>query len=144
MIKNIVINFPDMNLERIYRFEAVRGDSIVFNFIIDGVDLTNWQIRGEIYDLNTSCRMASANVPDAGSGPGIVVTDAVNGKFTASLVAGATGTFQQYGDVEFELTDPNGAKHTIMQQLITFLSERIVWDAADQGQTNDPGQNPLF
>lgn len=144
MIHNLVLNFPNINLTKIYNLTEVRGDTVVFNFILDGVDLTGWQIRGEMYDLNTSVRMCTANVPDAGSAPAIVVTDLVGGVFTATVGAGLTGTFQKYGQVEFEITSPAGAKYTIFNQLITFLNERIIWDAADQGVSNDPGVNPLF
>lgn len=144
MIHTFVLNFPNINLTKIYNLTEVRGDTITFNFTVDGVDLTGYQIRGEVYDLNTSIRMCTSNVPDAGSAPAIVVSDLVGGVFSATVGAGLTGTFQKYGQVEFELTSPAGAKYTIFSQLIMFLNERIIWDAADQGVTEISGGNPLF
>lgn len=144
MIHDIVLSFPNIKLDRIYNFIEVKGDSILFNFTIDGVDLTNWEIRGEVYDLNTSIRLASSNVDGVGSAPEIVVTDAINGKFTATIAHGATGTFQKYGQVEFNIIDSSDHKYTIMQQLITFNNERIIWENEAQGVVEDPGVNPLF
>ena len=144
MIHDIVLAFPEVSLEKNFNFLEVKGDSIVFNFIIDGVDLTGWQVKGELYDLNTSIRMANENVLGVGSHPEIVMTSAKDGKFTATVAHGATGTFQKYGQVEFCLVDPLDHKYTIMQQLVTFNNERIIWDDESKGVVEDPGVNPLF
>lgn len=140
MIHDIVLQL-NPNLDKLFHFTEVNGDTIVFNFTIDGVDLTGWEIRGEVYDLNTSIRLANTNA-GGGSAPNIDDSEAADGKFTATVDAGATGTFQKYGQVEFTLTNPQGHKFTIMQQLITFSFERIIWTNPGDGVTE--GQNPLF
>lgn len=143
MIHNIVLSFPNINLQNILKFQETRGDAIVYNFIVDGLDLTNCQIRGEIYDLNTSVKMANA-LGGALSAPEIVVTDAVNGKFTATCHTGLTATFQPFGQVEFTITDGSGNKWTILQQPIAFTFERIIWSDETQNRVADTGQDPLF
>lgn len=132
-------------LEKVYDFYEVRGDTIVFNFHIDGLDLSNYAIRGEVYDLNVSNRMANS-LADPKSAPEIIVTDAINGKFTATVTAGLTSVMQTYGQVEFEVTSPNGAKFTIMQQPIRLVPQRIIWQSETQAilENNETGENDLF
>lgn len=143
MIVNCVLLWPNINLEKQYNFKAVLGDTIVWNIQIVGLDLTNMAIRGELYDLNTSNRMANA-LGGAESAPEIVVTDAVNGKFTATTFAGLTSTMQLYSQVEFSVTDATGAQTTIMQQAVTFSPARIIWQNEAEGVYNDTGEDPLF
>jgi acyl-CoA reductase-like NAD-dependent aldehyde dehydrogenase len=150
MIHNIVLSYPNINLECIYHFREVMGDAIIYNFTVDGLDLTGATIRGEVYDLNTSIRMVNdPTLTLPGVSPQIVVTDAKNGKFTATVATGQTATMQQYGCVEFSVWDAHGNKFTLMQQAIAFTFERIVWNTENQnvqGNYDDEGtgEDPLF
>ena len=144
MIFTCILLWPNINLEKIYNFKSVEGDTIQWNFQIVGLDLTNYAIRGEVYDLNTSIRMANT-LGGAQSAPEIVVTDALNGKFTATVSAGATASMQKYAQVEFEITSNSGVKTTIMQQAIAFTFPRIIWTTETQNlNDNGDGENPLF
>jgi hypothetical protein len=136
-------------LEKIFDFYEVRNDTIVWNFKINGLDLTNYEIRGELYDLNVSNLMAN-DLAGPVSAPQIVVTDtgSVSGiaKFTATIAAGLTSAMQPYSQVEFQLTSPTGAVYTIMQQPIHFQFQRIVWtnEASEVAEEEVDGQDPLF
>jgi hypothetical protein len=143
MVINKVLNFANINLEEVMNIHTVLGDSIVFNFVLYGIDITHCAIRGEVYDLNTSLRMANS-LGGAQSAPEIVVTDGPNGKFTATLATGLTSTFQAYGAIEFRVVDPSGLQTTIFQQAIHLSPQRIIWNIEDQGVNADTGQNPLF
>jgi hypothetical protein len=143
----INLQYPvDKNqLEKIFDFYVVKGDTIIFHFHINGIDLTNYAIRGEVYDLNVSNRMANTlGFPQ--SAPEIVVDDAVNGRFTATVAAGLTSVMQIYGQVEFEITSASGVKSTIMQQPIRFVPERVIWENERQAiiEGDTEGENPLF
>lgn len=138
-------------LEKIWDFYEVVGDTIVYNFKINDFpyDLSECAVRGEIYDLNVSNRMAN----DFGgpySAPEIIVTKSGPGivSFTATCAAGLTYTMQPYAQVEFEITTPNGAKFTIMQQPIHFQYDRIIWNNERQdvieSEDEGIGENPLF
>src|SRR5579863_10649955 len=89
-------------LEKIYDFYEVRSNSIIWHFHIGGLDLTNWQIRGEVYDLNTSILMASENAGPL-SAPEITIDNAAEGRFTATVAPDLTACMQPYGQVEFQL-----------------------------------------
>jgi hypothetical protein len=143
VLPNIVILWPNINLEKIYNWKSTLGDAIIFNFQIAGLDLTGYQIRGEIYDLNTSVRLADS-LGGPISAPEIIVTDATNGKFTAHVATGLTATMQKYSQVEFSLIDPDGNKTTIIQQAIWLHPERIIWASESQGVTTDTNEMPLF
>jgi hypothetical protein len=144
-IWNIVVALDIGYVERNYHLYCVRGDTLTFNFTVDNVDLTGWEIRAEVYDLNTAIRLCSSNVPQAQSNSGIIITSESAGLFTVTVPQGATATFQQYGQIEVTLTDPNGAKYTIFQQAITFQFERIIWNGVEQQVSEgDETNNPLF
>ena len=145
MINNVILAWPvdTLQLNKIRNFREVMGDAIIYNFTIDGLDLTGCAIRGEIYDLNTSIRMAN-DIAVPISSPEIVVTDEAKGMFTATVTTGLTSIMQNYADVEFEVTLPSGAKFTILQQPIHFTFERIVWLNENQNITNNSNENPLF
>lgn len=147
MEHNINLQWPvDLwQMEKVYDFSEVRGDTIIFNFHINGLDLTNFSIRGEVYDLNVSNRMAN-DLAIPKSAPEIIITDAVNGKFTATVTAGLTSVMQTFGQVEFEVTSPTGVKSTIMQQPIHLAPQRIIWQSETQAilENNQTGENDLF
>lgn len=151
MILTCTLLWPNINLEKIYNFRCVKADAIIFNFKIVGVNLTNYAIRGEVYDLNTSIRLANT-LGGAASAPEIVVTYTSDeySTFTATVASGLTATMQPYGQVEFSFVDNNGNgnKTTILQQSISFWNERIIWLNETQGVNEDDteyyGQNPLF
>ena len=145
MIYDINLAWPvdPYQLKKIREFQEVMGDTIVYNFTLDGLDLTNCQIRGELYDLNTSIRLVN-DLASPISAPEIVVTDAANGKFTATVTAGLTAVMQNYANVEFDITLANGQRFTILQQPIHFTFERIVWGPENQNITNNSNENPLF
>lgn len=132
-------------LEKIYDFYEVRGNTIIWHFHIDGLDLTNWQIRGELYDLNTSIKMASENAGPI-SAPEITVDDAVNGRFTATVAIYLTAAMQKFAQVEFQLTSPSGQQFTILQQAVRLVPQRIIWtnEAQESVVEEDDGENPLF
>jgi len=143
----INLQYPvDKNqLEKIFDFYSVKGDTLTFHFHINGIDLTDYAIRGEFYDLNVSNRMANTyGFPQ--SAPEIVMDDAPNGKFTAVIAAGLTSAMQLYCQVEFNITSPSGVKSTIMQQEFNLKNERVIWQNEAQAilEDNQTGQNPLF
>lgn len=134
-------------LEKVQDFYEVMGDTIVYHFHINGLDLTNYSVRGEVYDLNVSNRMAnSLAVPQ--SAPEIVMgtCNALGSRFTATITAGLTLTMQPYAQVEFEVTSPTGVKSTIMQQPIHFQNARIIWTSEQQEilEDNEDSEDPLF
>ena len=128
MIHKFVMQWPEYNLDVVTHLKEVKGDAMVFDFIIDGLDLTNWGVRAEVYDLNTAIRLA--NHVAGGSAPEILMLDDVSaaGHFQIHVATGATSTFQQFGQIEVELTDPDGNKFTIFQQEIWFANERVFWN----------------
>ena len=131
MVHDIVLSWPDLYLYPIMNFHETMGDAIIYNFTVDGFDLTDCLIRGELYDLNTSIKISN-HLVGSESAPDIIVTDLLKGKFTATIHTGLTATMQQYSQVEFSIWDRHGNKFTIMQQPVRFTFERII------------GQNPLF
>lgn len=149
MIYNINILWPNINLEKIYDWRAVMGDSIYWNFTIYGINLTNYAIRGEMYDLNVSNRMANVE-GGSESAPEIVVTYASDeySSFTAHLAAGLSAAMQPFTQVEFSITSPIGDKYTLMQQPIAMSFERIIWSSETQPvfeqDDEDDGEDPLF
>lgn len=134
-------------LEKIDDFYEVMGDTIVYNFHINGIDLTDYAVRGELYDLNVSNRMANSMAVPV-SAPEIVmgVCNSLGSRFTATCAAGLTLTMQPYAQVEFEVTSPTGAKFTIMQQAIHFQNARIIWNSEQQAilEDNEDAEDPLF
>lgn len=136
-----------LQLEKVFDFYEVMGDTIVYHFHVNGIDLTDYAVRGEVYDLNVSNRMANSQaVPE--SAPEIVMgtCNALGSRFTATVAAGLTLTMQPYAQVEFEVTSPTGAKSTIMQQAIHFQNARIIWTSEQQAilEDNEDSEDPLF
>src|SRR5271166_4020272 len=133
MIANCNLLWPNINLEKIYNFHAVMGDAIYWNFTIYGLDLTDYAIRGEMYDLNVSNRMANV-LGGSESAPEIVLTyaSAEYSSFTAHLAAGLSAAMQPYTQIEFSITSPTGDKYTLMQQPIKMTFERIIWNKETQ------------
>ena len=131
MIHNIALAWPNYNLDVIFNLKEVKGDSIIFNVVIDGLDLTGYKIRAELYDLNKSIKLA--NTLAGGSDSQIVLLEPPSGtgKFKVIVPSGATGTCQKYGMIEIELEDTNGSLFTVLQQQITFVNERIIWDTPE-------------
>lgn len=133
-------------LEKIYDFYEVRADAIIYHIKILGFNLTDCAIRGEIYDLNVSNRLAS-ELGGPISAPEIVINHASDeySEFTATCDAGLTATMQPYAQVEFSITDANGNKYTIMQQPIHFNYQRIIWTEESQNNSEESdGEDPLF
>lgn len=149
MIWNINILWPNINLEKIYDFRGVMGDAIYWNFTIYGINLTNYAIRGEMYDLNVSNRMANVE-GGSESAPEIVVTYASDeySSFTAHLASGLSAAMQPFCQIEFSITSPTGDKYTLMQQPIALSFERIIWDSETEPvfeqDDEDDGEDPLF
>lgn len=143
----VTILWPNINLEKIYNFHAVMGDSLEWNITVVGLDLTGYAIRGEVYDLNTSIRMANTE-GGAQSAPEIVLTyaSAEYSCFTATVQSNVTNGMQKYAQVEFEITDSTGkVKTTILQQAISYTFPRIIWAEETQNlNDNGDGENPLF
>ena len=133
MIHNIVMLWPDINLDLDLKLKETKGDAIILNVIVDTLDLTGWEIRCEVYDLNKSIKLSS--VGPSGYVPTITVESAPSGmgKFQVIVPAGSTGTFQQFGQIEIELTDPNGNLFTLLNQQIWFVNERIIWTNPETG-----------
>jgi hypothetical protein len=127
MIHNIVLPWPIINLDSDLNLKETKGDSIIFNVTIDALDLTGWKIFCEVYDLNTSIKLASAG--PSGYVPTITLESPPSGmgKFQIVVPHGSTGTFQQFGQIEVELMDPDGNLFTIINQQIWFVNERIIW-----------------
>jgi len=128
MIHNIVMEWPNYNLDVIMALEEVKGDSIVFNVLIDGLDLTGYKIRAELYDLNMSVKLATLNSGGADDQILIHTGPSAMGSFVVNIPYGATGTAQKYAMIEIELEDTHGSHFTIVQQQILFINERIVWN----------------
>lgn len=129
MIHKYVLSWPEINVDRILRIQEIKGDTIIFDITIDGLDVTNGIIRAELYDLNTSVKMI--NVVPSGVIPLItILSDAPSGstRFQATVPWGATGTFQKFGQIEIEIEDIDGNRFTIFQQQIKFINERVVWN----------------
>jgi hypothetical protein len=142
----VTILWPNINLEKVYNFRAVLSDTLEWNVTIVGLNLTNWAIRGECYDLNVSNRMANVE-GGAQSAPEIVVTFASDeySCFTAVIGQGGTSGMQPYAQIEFQLTSPIGQQTTIMQQPIAFSFERILWQNEAQNlNAEGDGEDPLF
>lgn len=143
---NLAWPVDSLQMAKIWNFHEVMGDAIIFHFSIN-TDVTDWALRGEIYDLNTSIRLAN-ELGGSRSAPEIVVTDTVNGVFTVTCHTGLTATMQQYAQVEFAGWDASGNKFTIMQQPIRFTFERIIWTSENEPvfeqDDEDDGEDPLF
>jgi hypothetical protein len=150
---NCVLTYPNINLEKIYNFKVVQGDTIVWHIKIVGLNLTGYAIRGELYDLNMATRMVnSLGGPDS-SAPEIVLNHADDeySEFTATVESGLTYGMQPYAQIEFAIgptTTDTGFATTIMQQSIVIGTKRIIWDTEAQAVNEDDGQfygeNPLF
>ena len=144
-IQPIKILWPKFNLEKTYSFHCVMGDTIVWTFVIVGLNLTGYAIRGELYDLNTSIRMAN-DVAGSISAPEIVITEASDeySIFTATVDVGLTATMQQYSQIEFAIwQDYSGPKTTIFQQPIRFTFERIIWTKENEPVFEQDNQDNL-
>lgn len=146
---NVTLLWPNINLEKKHNFRAVRADAIIWTFTIVGLNLTDYAIRGELYDLNISNRMAN-ELGGAESAPEIVLVSASDdfSVFTATIVTNLTAAMQKYSEVEFTIVDPNGNKTTIMQDQVEMNYQRIIWENETQGVYGDDnendGEDPLF
>jgi hypothetical protein len=136
-----------LQLEKVFDFYEVMGDTIVYHFHINGIDLTDYSIRGEVYDLNVSNRMANyLSVPQSAPEITMGTCNSLGSRFTATCSAELTLTMQPYAQVEFEVTSPTGVKSTIMQQAIQFQNSRIIWTSEQQAilENNEDSEDPLF
>ena len=123
------MEWPNYNRDVIMALEEVKGDSIVFNVMIDGLDLTGYKIRAELYDLNMSIKLATLNAGGTDAEIAIVNGPSAAGSFVVNVPWGATGTAQKYGFIEIEIEDLHGSRFTIFQQEILFINERIIWNS---------------
>lgn len=103
----------------------VKSDSIEFEGDL-GENITNWKIRAEIYCSSKSIKKATANV-SGGADTQVLITDAINGKFSIYINAGETVDFNRESNIEIEVEDINGKKWTVKQAKIEFLPEKINW-----------------
>ena len=106
--------------------DIVKSDSIEFEGDL-GENITDWKIRAEIYCSSKSVKKATANV-SGGSDTQILITDAINGKFSIYINAGETIDFNRESNIEIEVEDVNGKRWTVKQAKIEFLPEKIKWD----------------
>jgi len=127
MIHNILISFPNQNLDVDLNLKEVKGDTIVLNVTVDDIDLSNYKIRCELTDDAQSIQLGNEEI--VGSNPDITAVEAESGMsgFQVVVPAGRTTDFKHYGTLEIEIEDEFGFIFTILQQRVTFLEENIDW-----------------
>lgn len=127
MIHDITIAWPNKNLDSEIGLKDVLGDTIVINLTIDGIDLSDYKIRGEIYDGSNSFELA--NLLSGGSDSQIIATEVDSGMsgFQVTIPAGATNNYLNIAWIDIEIEDTLGRVFTILQQQINFLDREIGW-----------------
>lgn len=127
MIHDIVIAWPEVNLERDFKIVDVVGDTIVLNITVDGIDLTDYLIRCELYGYKTDNELA--NLAAGGSDDEIVEMEADSGMsaFTITIPTEIDRALITYSQVEVEIEDSDGRVFTILKQQIKLLDRQINW-----------------
>lgn len=102
----------------------IRGDTVELQGS-SPENITDFKIRCEIWDENTSLKKATVNT--GGADIQILITDAVNGLFSIYILAGETADLDEFSNIEIEFETPIGEKYTVYRDQIKFLEERITW-----------------
>lgn len=104
----------------------VKGDNINLEGNLNE-DITDWKIRCQIFDECGNCiKLATAN--SGGSDEQIEITDATNGIFLIKVAKGLTSCFQDKGFIEIEIENVSEEIHTVLQDEIRFIDEKIDWE----------------
>jgi phage-related protein len=114
--------------------KKVKGDTINLELQYvdsDGcpVDITDYKIRCEIYDISNSIKLATVN--SGGQLNQITVTDAINGKFTIKVEKGLTKCFKNKANIEVEVETTDNENYTILpgeDNEIRFIKQKISWN----------------
>jgi len=128
MIHNIVIPWGNIDFDVDLRIKEVKGDTIILNITVDGVDLSDYKIRCEIFNSGSSIELGNEDVVGSNADINPITVESGMSGFQVVVSAGLTTNFQHYGELEIEVEDTSGNIFTILQQRITFLGENIDWD----------------
>jgi len=128
MIHNIVIPWGNIDFDVDLRIKEVKGDTIVLNVTVDGVDLSDYKIRCEIYNCGNSIQLGNEAVVGSNADINSVAAESGMSAFQIIVPAALTTNFQHYGTLEIEVENTSGSIFTILQQRVTFLDENIDWN----------------
>jgi len=113
--------------------EIYRGDTLeLLCNIVDSegnpLDLSNYEIRAELYGDGVSIKKASANVT-GGSNDEISIVD--TGKIKIFFDKTETGQLEpdKTYDIEVEITSPEGKRTTVIRNKILVKSDIINWES---------------
>jgi hypothetical protein len=127
MIHDILLSFPNNNLNSDLNLKDVISDTIIYNVTVDGLDLSSYKIRAEVSSYGNTIQLG--NLAAGGSDDEIIDADTESGMSAFQIIVAKdlTKGFLNYGTLEIEIEDTNGYVYTILQQRITFIDENIDW-----------------
>jgi len=104
--------------------DIFKGDDVQFVCKVN-TDLTDCELRAELWDdFSNYVRKATGNVP---GGSQIVITNAVEGRFTIYIERGDTTDFNRETKMQIKLTTSDYKEHTISEHALTLQDKKIDW-----------------
>jgi hypothetical protein len=127
MIHDIMLLWPDINLDVDFAIVETKSDTIIVNLTIADLDISDYKIRCELTDGGREIRLA--NLAAGGSDSEIKSIDAESGMSAVQIKvpAKATEDFVDYATLEVEIEDTDGNVFTVLQQRVRLSDEQIDW-----------------